>query len=213
VPFVPRDDDEIVATYVGRPAGRRWSYAIEPYGGGTPYEGYQCISWGILVPWDWEMDGEPQQWPCWRYIDDDGIAHTYQIWLTQAFKVGSRVTAEQRWHPETGIHESIAGLENQPLPTPEQLAEALRGLSLIRLVQEKRQRKVRPREFELKLAVEAARALLDDHQMPTFELIYDYIENHHEAGLLIDTLKSRWRLRGRGEPPITMAEVLEEAQR
>jgi hypothetical protein len=77
----------------------------------------------------------------------------------------------------------------------------------------KRKRATRPRWFDLAVAVKAAKVLLGDHQLPTFELIHEQIATTDEPGLPIDTLRSRWRLRGRDEPPITMDEVLDEARR
>ena len=77
-----------------------------------------------------------------------------------------------------------------------------------------RQRTRRPRWLELQQAARAARALIETtHQCPTFEAIHEYIATNYEPGLPIETLRSRWRLRGRDEPPILMPEVLEEARR
>lgn len=214
--FTPGQDDQRVAAYAGLPHGRVWSTVVENHGPLSRFDGYRAIFWGILTPWEWQLDGPPQQWPSWCFTDAEGIDHTYQIWLAQAFKIGDPIGVEQRWHPEIGLHESIVGLESVPVPSPRQVTDALRGLDLLHIIDRarKQERAHRSRRFDLEQAIRIARALLNGTppQHPTIELIAEAISQEDGRYLSESGLNGRWQGHKRyGEDSITLAQVLDLA--
>jgi hypothetical protein len=96
------------------------------------HEGFRRIQKGFEVPWDLDKSGAPP----WPFIGLD-LGHyqaTWQIWVTYAFRVGSPLAAERRWHPERGQRDLIVGLDAPH--TQAQVLDAWRAFGFIQQQEE-----------------------------------------------------------------------------
>lgn len=81
------------------------------------------------VPADPAWQTEPTPFPAWFAAAPPPLFRVEQLWLQRAWREGSPIAAERRWHPEWGTRNILAGVEL--FHTADHIEGALSGFHLI----------------------------------------------------------------------------------
>ncbi len=136
-PGVPLFEPARLIAQLGMPPDRARDVWCDTYlgrGFGPQWADWRIECFGLIVPWAGWTTGQAPPWPA---VCRDGgrgtPVETGQVWLWRAWRIGSPLAAERRWHPVYGCRDMIVGGERPHGANDAE--EARRGLTMIGLAE------------------------------------------------------------------------------